>query len=171
MKKFFAVLLTLAFLFSLCACGDTEATSSVSDDSIDVTSDVIPSGDSSSEDTSSEYVEDPSNVALYKRTYRSSESAVMPSTYLTDGDDSAWSSDTTSESIDEWVVVDLGKNYELETISILWGISYSPEFSVEISRGGVEYTEIYSVNDSTGGISTIQADGKTARYIRRTSRI
>ena len=163
MKKLLALLLTFSCIITLVSCGDT--TTTVSDGTADVES-VVASEDTSSEETSSEYTEDPSNVALYKRTYRSSESKVMPATYITDGKDQAWSSDTTTEEIDEWVAVDLGKNYNIDTITVKWGMSYSPEFSVEISRGGVEYTEIYSTKESSGGVCEIPAENSVARYIR-----
>ena len=164
MKKILAILLVVSLVFTIASCGGSTTTTS-SEDTSKVISEVS-SEETSSEETSSEYIEDPSNVALYKRTYRSSETTVMPSTALTDGDDSAWSSDTNTENIDEWVVVDLGKNYNLETISVLWGMSYSPEFGIEISRGGVEFTEIYSTTENAGGTSAIEADGKVARYVR-----
>lgn len=168
MKKLLALLLTFSCIIMLVACGDTTAT--VSDGTSNVES-VAVSEDTSSEDslnkeTSSEYTEDPSNVALYKRTYRSSEANVMPSTQLTDGDDAAWSSDTTSKDIDEWVIVDLGKNYNVSNVTVKWGMSYSPEFSVEISRGGIEFTEIYSTTENAGGVCEIPADNSTARYVR-----
>ena len=165
MKKFFSFLIALSMLFTLVSCGDTATTSS-EDTSSEVVSEVSSAEDTSSETASSEAAEDPSNVAKGKRTYRSSESSVMPSTALTDGDDAAWSSDTTTEEIDEWVAVDLGKNYNLDTINVFWGMSYSPEFSVEISRGGVEYTEIYSTTENSGGTTVIEAEGKVARYVR-----
>ena len=166
MKRFLSFLIALSMLFALVSCGDTAVTSSDGTSS-EAVSEASSEEETSSEETSSVYVEDPANVALGKRTYRSSEADLMPSTKLTDGEKSgAWSSDTTTESIDEWVAVDLGKNYNLETVNIFWGMSYSPEFSVEISRGGVEYTEIFSTTDNKGGTSAIAADGKVARYIR-----
>ena len=168
MKKFISICTVLSMLLALVSCsGDTTSseTASVEISSQDV-SEVVSNGHNSCEDTSSEYTEDPSNVALYKRTYRSSEANVMPSTQLTDGDDAAWSSDTTSKDIDEWVVVDLGKNYNVSNVTVKWGMSYSPEFSVQISRGGVEYTEIYSTTENAGGVCEIPANNAIARYIR-----
>ena len=95
MRKLSSIFLVFAMFFVLAACG---ASSTRSDP------EVIPS-----------------NVALNKRVYCSSESLsnAMAAAQVNDGDDgTAWASDTMQKQIDEWIMVDLGKNYDIDSITL-----------------------------------------------------
>lgn len=140
MKRIISVLLATAMLLSLAACG----------------------GGNSPEKT-------PTNVALNKRVYCSSEAASksMAAKQVNDGDgDTSWSSDTMQQHIDEWVMVDLGKNYDLDSITLKWGTSRALDYSIEISRGGVEFKEIYSAQNVTSTDDEIVETDKVARFVR-----
>ncbi len=159
MKKIISVLLMSAIIFSLTSCNDTDVTSSYADES----------QIASEEPTSSVDETVPSNVALNKRTYCSSEvqTGFMRALQVNDGDeDTSWSSNTTEQNIDEWIAIDLGKNYDIESITIKWGMSRANDYSVEISRGGVEYVEIHSAQDVTSTDPETVTTDKTARYVR-----
>ena len=143
MKKVLSVFLVVAMLLSMTAC------------------------DGSS--TSSDPEVMPSNVALNKRVYCSSEakSSSMTANQATDGDeDTSWSSNTTQQHIDEWVMVDLGKNYDIDSITLKWGTSRAVDYSIEISRGGVEFEEIHTAQDVTSTDDETIAADNVARYLR-----
>ena len=164
MEKILSALLIVAMLISLTACGGNDTTSSIPDTSDDTVSEVT----SSEEPTSSVDETKPSNAALNKKVLFSSQNSSlnMPAINAVDGDeDTAWSSNTAEESINEWITVDLGKNYVLETITIKWGMSRASDFTVEVSRGGIEFEEIHTAEGATTTDDTITTD-KVARYVR-----
>ncbi len=171
MKKLLSIVLILAMLLSLAAC-DGNDVSGTSDENSKVVSEV--QGDTSSEEisneeTSSAVEEKPENVALGKRVYFSSEnsSMLMLSRLAVDGDeDTSWSSNSTSEEIDEWIMIDLGKNYSIEEILLRWGGSYATDYTVSVSRGGIEFTEIYSTTGGKGSKVVVPADNTVGRYVR-----
>lgn len=141
MKEFLSVILVFAMLFVFASCDNSSSVDEI----------------------------EPTNVALNKRVYFSSEvqAGFMKASQVNDGDEgTSWSSNTSTQIIDEWIMIDLGKNYDVDSITIKWGMSRANDYSVEISRGGVEYTEIHSAtNVLSTDPETITAD-KTARYVR-----
>ena len=168
MKKLLAIGLVLSMLLALAACGGDTSTVS-SEETNSIVSEAVSSEETSSEEVSSEEPEDPNNVAKGKRVYFSSEnySMLFIGTKAVDGDtDTSWASNTTSEEIDEFIMVDLGQNYNIEEITLDWGNSFATEYTVSVSRGGVEFTEIYSTKEATGGSSQIPAENAVARYVR-----
>lgn len=114
-------------------------------------------------------------VSQGKRVYASShnDKAGLSRGNVNDGDvTTAWSSNTSTAQIDEWITVDLGKNYTLDSIKLKWGVSRALVYSIEISRGGVEYTTVFENDAADKNITdeTLTADdfgaGQVARYVR-----
>ncbi len=171
MKNFIIICTVLSMLLSLVSCNsDTTSseTASVEVSSQDV-SEVVSNEEASREDTSSTVEEESPNVALNKRVYCSSENTSMLSLsrFAVDGDSSThWASNTATEQIEEWIMVDLGKNYSIEEIVIDWGRSYASEYTVEVSRGGIEFTEVYSTSEGGGSTTTVVAENAVARYVK-----
>ena len=142
------LILALLMLFAFTACE-----SSVSDQN--VISDVEPS--------------QIDNIAINKKVYVSSHNSSlgMIATNAVDGkEDTSWSSDTYEKSIDEWIIIDLGQNYNIDAVNIKWGKSYCPRFSIEISRGGAQFTQLFSTRKGEGLTTTVSADGIIGRYVR-----
>ena len=167
MKKFLSVALVVAMLFAFASCGGDSTTVSSEDRSSEVLSEVV-SSETSSEETSS--VEEPvsKNIALNKKVYFSSQNTELSmfAKNAVDGEDNtSWSSNTSEEVIDEWIMVDLGANYDLESILVKWGMSRALDFEVEISRGGIEFEKIYSAEGVQTSEDTVTTD-KTARFVR-----
>ena len=162
MKKILLFLLVFCFVITFTSCGGDSTTSS-----LDMSQSV------SIEDTSS-VEEKPTNLALNKRVYFSSQDVILgmfPAQAVDGDENTSWSSGTAEESIDEWIIVDLGKNYDLESVTVKWGASRAIDFAIEVSRGGVEFEELLSGKDATGSEDTVATD-KTARFIRvRCSRV
>ena len=167
MKRILSVLLIAAMLLSLAACGDTTSASSVDGTSSDTVSENV--SDTSSEETSSVDETVPSNVALGKKVFFSTQnnSLGMPASNATDGDEgTSWSSNTTTETINEWITVDLGKNYDITEITLKWGMSRATDYTIEISRGGIEFEEMHSAQGVTSTDPETVTTEKTARYIK-----
>ena len=138
MKKLLSLILAVSMLITLAACGGESA-------------------------------QEPTNVALNKRVYCSSEalSNSMGAIQVNDGDDgTAWASNTMQKQIDEWIMVDLGKNYDIDSITLKWGTSRAVDYSIEISRGGVEFEEIHAAQDVTSTDDETITTDKVARFVR-----
>ncbi len=152
MKKILSVLLVVAIMLSLTACGNDSTTSSAT----------------GGEPTSSVDETVPANVALNKKVYFSSQNndLNMPAANATDGkEDTSWSSNTAEENINEWIMIDLGKNYDVTEITIKWGLSRANDFTVEVSRGGIEFEKVHSATGVATTEDLITTD-KTVRYVR-----
>lgn len=109
------------------------------------------------------------NVALNKPVYFSTQAdaGLMPAKQVNDGDTStSWSSDTAQKNIDEWIVVDLGENYNVDVVTIRWGASYSTSYAVELSRGGSEFSEIFSTTEGDGEVAAVSGKNAVGRYVR-----
>ena len=170
MKSFISICIVLSMLLALASCGGdttTEQTTSIEVSSQE-TSEVVSSEETSSKEPSST-AEESVNIALNRRVYCSSENTTMLSLsrFAVDGDDSTyWASNTTAEQIEEWIMIDLGENYSIEEIVINWGRSCACEYSVELSRGGLEFTEVYSTSEGAGSTETIAVENEVGRYVR-----
>lgn len=166
MKKFLSIVLAVAMLLALASCGDTADVSSESTVSEAVSSEVV--SETSSEETSS--VEEPvsKNLALNKKVSFSSQNlelSMFAKNAVDGAENTSWSSNTTEEAIDEWIKVDLGANYDLESITIKWGMSRALDFEVEVSRGGIEFEKVHSA-EGVQETEDVVTTNRTARFIR-----
>ena len=176
MKRFLSLCVVLSMLFALASCaGDTTTDQTTSaevssqDTSEFVSSEEPSNEETSSEETSSAVVEEGSNIALGKKVYCSSENTatLSLSRFAVDGDTGTyWASNTSTEQIEEWIMIDLGKNYSIGEIVISWGRSCACEYTVEVSRGGIEFAEVYSTSEGAGSTETIAVENAVGRYVR-----
>ncbi|MFD1367895.1 discoidin domain-containing protein [Actinoplanes sichuanensis] len=80
-----------------------------------------------------------------------------------DGDPSSrWSS---GFSDDQWIRVDLGGNWQISEIVLVWEHAYGTAYRVETSRDGMAWTRAYATTTGTGGTVRI-AEKSVARYVR-----
>lgn len=83
-----------------------------------------------------------------------------------DGDTSTrWSADKTDS---QWLIVDLGKEYNLDKIKIDFHAE-SPEYEIQIAREDKQFEAIASVTDGSQGntvTKTFDALGQSARYVK-----
>lgn len=115
MKKL-SLLLAFAMVFALAACNNSRTEDNP-------TSSVEEQQAGSSEQLQSENSEiAPSeNVAVGKQVFFSSHNDTMGmlSSNAVDGnEETAWSSDSAKKNIDEWIIVDLGENYNIDAINV-----------------------------------------------------
>ena len=167
MKKI-SLLLALSIIFALASCGDTVGQSSVlDDDTVTSSGDTVASSSDDSVSSTEELAFE--NIALNKQVYASSYNSTlsMITANAVDGDEeTSWCSDSASKSIDEWIVVDLGQNYNISAVNVKWGKSYSPSFAIEYSRGGAEFTELFSTTEGDGNDTLASAEDAIGRYVR-----
>ncbi len=80
-----------------------------------------------------------------------------------DGDPaSRWSSGFSDA---QWIRVDLGRNWQISEIVLVWEHAYATAYRVETSRDGKTWTRVYSTTTGTGGTVKI-SDKSVARYVR-----
>ncbi|MDP9796103.1 hypothetical protein J2S43_004615 [Catenuloplanes nepalensis] len=96
----------------------------------------------------------------------SQEGAAWSASAAVDGDmTSRWSSQPGDP---QWITVDLGELWQLNTVTLYWENAYATAYRVETSRDGVTWTGIYSTGSGGGGTVLIPAGGAPARYVRMT---
>jgi hypothetical protein len=80
-----------------------------------------------------------------------------------DGDPtSRWSSGFSDA---QWIRVDLGRNWQISEIVLVWEHAYATAYRVETSPDGRSWTRVYSTTTGTGGTVKIN-DKSVARYVR-----
>jgi hypothetical protein len=105
-----------------------------------------------------------SNVAAGKTaTSSSNESATFPASNAVDNDPATrWSS---AFSDPQWVQVDLGKNYNLNHVSLNWEASAAKAYQIQTSTDGTNWTTAYTNTNGTSEHIDAPVSG-TARYVR-----
>jgi hypothetical protein len=111
------------------------------------------------------------NIAQGKPTTASStESALFPASYATDGNvTTRWSS---GFSDPQWLQVDLGQNYNINHATLTWEAAAASAYQLQTSTDGSSWTTVYSNNNSPADIQGT-ALSATGRYVRvyATSRV
>ncbi|UXP32203.1 Ig-like domain-containing protein [Reichenbachiella agarivorans] len=111
-----------------------------------------------------------SNLALNKSVTFSSEQSTNPASNLVDDDpDSRWSAQT----YPEWVRVDLGAVYTINSTEVICYGDRAYQYEVEVSTDGSSYTQIVNRSSNTTGGSNTSPITDTfasvnARYVRIT---
>lgn len=104
------------------------------------------------------------NPALGKTCYESGhENAGTVKENATDGDLSTrWGS---RHQDNEWIYVDLGKNYQLYKTRIYWEASYASEYKIQVSKDAENWTDVKTVSCS-GGTDEQKLGDVEGRYVR-----
>lgn len=105
------------------------------------------------------------NVALNQVAMASSEAS--PATDAFDGDNNTtrWISELTD---DEWLEVDLGSVYQLDSVVIIWEYAAAKSYEIRVSTDGVSYTSLWSKSDGFAGMGAVtsQLGGRFGRFVR-----
>ena len=110
------------------------------------------------------YAADPENIALNKPAVASSIEADLAADRAFDGDiNSRWSS---GHSDDQWIYVDLQKQYNVSGVQLIWETACGKEYKIQVSDDGKTWTDVYTAKDGKGGTENITFDAKTARYVK-----
>jgi len=113
-----------------------------------------------------EYISNaPVNLALNKSAVASSlEDAAYPAAQAFDGNATTrWSS---AFSDPQWIYVDLGANYTVTGVKLVWEAAYASAFQIQASTDAAAWADLYSTTTGTGGTQTLTLTPTTARYIR-----
>jgi hypothetical protein len=73
-----------------------------------------------------------------------------------------WSSDFSDP---QWISVDLGQSFILNSVRLAWETAYGADFEIQISDNGTSWTTVRSVTNNTGGTNDLPVSG-TGRYVR-----
>jgi len=104
------------------------------------------------------------NLALNKPAVASStEKLTLPAAAAFDGKTTRWSS---AFSDPQWIYVDLGANYTVKRVKLIWEGAYATAFKIQASNDAVTWVDIYNTATGSGGIQDLTVTPTTARYIR-----
>ena len=109
--------------------------------------------------------EEKDNLALLKPVQASSiESTGHLAAFVNDGDPKTrWS---TKYADDQWLVIDLGKEYEIARVVIDWEVAYGRHYRLLVSRDGENWEPIYEQKEGKGGREEITFAPVKARYVK-----
>nr|BFF27580.1 hypothetical protein GCM10025732_55450 [Glycomyces mayteni] len=86
-----------------------------------------------------------------------------PASAAFDGDPGTrWSSQF---SDDEWIQVDLGGQFDLTRVELVWEAAYATAYEIQVSADGSAWTTAYAESSGGGGSESIGLDA-TGRYVR-----
>lgn len=104
------------------------------------------------------------NIAVGKAVTASSiEHGGTAADFVNDGNEGTrWSS---LSSDDQWIYVDLGSEYTIESVVLKWETAYGLAYSIEVSDNASDWTKIYDENSSDGGYDTIPLSA-AGRFVR-----
>jgi len=105
------------------------------------------------------------NLALKKTVISSSVEKVGTEANLAvDGSSiTRWAS---SYNDNQWIMVDLGKNFNLNRVELVWEAAYDTEFSVVCSKDNINYRDLVAlITNGAGGIYTFDTNF-TDRYVK-----
>ncbi|MFF2480161.1 carbohydrate binding domain-containing protein [Paenibacillus sp. NPDC058071] len=106
------------------------------------------------------------NVALGKTATASTGTASL----AIDGRGTGQTRWESAHTANEWITIDLGRLYAIDTVVLNWEAAYGKVYKIQISTADVpsesDWTDAYSETAGNGGIDTIQLGGAEARHIR-----
>lgn len=103
------------------------------------------------------------NLALNKPVTASSTAGGNVANEVNDGNAATrWES---QHDDDEWILIDLERNYELTRIVLDWEGAHSENYEIEVSEDGVSFMSAYANSNSNGGNQSIDLTA-TGRYVR-----
>lgn len=105
------------------------------------------------------------NIALNKTaTVSSAENTVFTGSAAVDGDMSTrWSS---AFSDPQWIVVDLGADYNINRVKITWEAAAGKDYVVQVSTDQVSWTPLKTVTNNTGLVNDHTGLTGHGRYLR-----
>ena len=66
----------------------------------------------------------------------------------------------------EWLVLDMGSNQNIEQIILKWGGSYAVKYTLSISPDGQQWSTFFSTRTGNGGLDEILVQPVSGRYLR-----
>ena len=111
------------------------------------------------------------NIALGK-TYTASSNTIASRVAASAFDGNTTTTRWESASADpQWISVDLGSLYKLDSISIYWEAARASDYKIQVSTvaspaADSDWTDVYSIAGKTGSLDEITLSGQEARHVR-----
>ncbi|MBE5957297.1 MAG: hypothetical protein E7254_00330 [Lachnospiraceae bacterium] len=104
------------------------------------------------------------NLALGKNAVASTEAGQNKAGQATDGSKgSRWESAT---SDDQWIYVDLGAEYAVNSVNLNWEAAYASQYEIYVSKDANEWTKVATVNNNKAGDKATEFAAVDARYVK-----
>ncbi|MBA7546922.1 hypothetical protein ES705_39323 [subsurface metagenome] len=113
------------------------------------------------------YVYDPSepNKALLRKAWASSteSSLLLPGNAIDGSLTTRWSS---LYADNEWIAVDLGKEYTIECVDLNWETAYGSEYEIQVTSDTISWQTVYHQTDGDGGKDIVLFTPVSCQYVR-----
>jgi hypothetical protein len=105
------------------------------------------------------------NLALNKTATASSVTGANTAALAFDSDpaNTRWES---AYSDPQWIEVDLGANYSINSAKLVWETAAAKAYSIQVSTDNTNWTTVYSETTGVGGTENPTFAATTARYVR-----
>ena len=111
-------------------------------------------------------IQNSENLALNKTATASSENGGDKAANAVDGNaGSRWQANNENASKDDWIQVDLGDVYAVNTVKLNWETAYASKYKIQVSTDGENWTDVATQNGQKGEVTTTFAAVK-AQYVR-----
>jgi hypothetical protein len=101
-------------------------------------------------------------------TASSTEGPGLEARYAVDGSTSTrWASQFSDP---QWIAVDLGARFDIQTVVLVWEAAYAIAFDIQVSNDGTAWTTIRSMNNGAGGTQVLSALAGNGRFVRMLGR-
>lgn len=107
------------------------------------------------------------NIAARQPAVASSEEVNYLTANLAFDEDESKNSRWASKYTDnEWIYVDLGKNYDMNKVILKWEPAYAKGYKIQISKDAQTWKDAYTTNAGVGGTEVIKFPTENARYVK-----
>ncbi|NHW38224.1 family 20 glycosylhydrolase, partial [Paenibacillus aceris] len=107
------------------------------------------------------------NIAARQPAVASSEEVNYLTANLAFDEDESKNSRWASKYTDnEWIYVDLGKNYDLNKVILKWEPAYAKGYKIQVSNDAQTWKDAYTTNAGVGGTEVIKFPTENARYVK-----
>ncbi len=105
------------------------------------------------------------NKALFRKAWASSteSSLLMPGNAVDGSLTTRWSSLYDDE---EWIAVDLGKEYAIECVELMWETAYGAEYEIQVATDTLSWQTVFHRTGGNGGRDIVLFEPVTCRYVR-----
>ena len=106
----------------------------------------------------------PPNLALNRPVSVSSVADSTQAANAVDGNlNTRWGS---AYSDPQWIYVDLGTNYNITSVGLVWESAYGKAYQIQVSTNATAWTTIYSTTNGAGGTEYLTGLSGVGRYVR-----
>ena len=113
------------------------------------------------------YILDPAepNKALYRKAWSSSteSSSLLPSNAVDGSLTTRWASLSRDN---EWIAIDLGKEYTIKCVELIWEAAYGSEYEIHVTSDTASWQTVYHCTGGDGGRDVVFLEPVTCRYVR-----